>query len=204
MNHFNFLTTFLFLLTVSVFADGPADNKIENVRRIPPLGVEVPETEATELRAKLDAVAAEIATLKKELAKSPEFLELIPDVEVFHRAARCALEYQEFQKPAEIKLALAQLDTALERVASLRKKEAPWLKQTGPVVRGFRSKLDGTVQPYGVDIPENYTFTGQDEWRLDFWFHGRGEKTNEVAFINGRQRGGGGKLNPKNAIFERQ
>ncbi len=202
MNRF-FLTlaTLSLLLTGSVFADGPADNKIENVRRIPPLGVEVPETEATELRAKLDAVAAEIATLKKELAKSPEFLELIPDVEVFHRAARCALEYQEFQKPAEIKLALAQLDAALERVASLRKKEAPWLKQTGPVVRGFRSKLDGTVQPYGVDIPENYTFTGQDEWRLDFWFHGRGEKTNEVAFINGRQRGGGGKLNPKNAII---
>ncbi len=194
----------LFLCLVAnipLFADGPEDNKAGNVRRIPPLGIEVSEADAAALRTKLDAVAGEIEVLRKELAKTPDLLALIPDVEVYHRAARCALEFQEFQKPQEIKLALEQLDTALDRAASLRKKEAPWLKQTGPVVRGYRSKLDDTVQPYGVDIPENYSFDGKDEWRLDFWFHGRGEKTNEVAFINGRQRGGGGKLNPKNAII---
>ena len=45
--------TFFLLLavgfTATVFADGPADNKIENVRRIPKLGVDLTPTERDSL-----------------------------------------------------------------------------------------------------------------------------------------------------------
>ncbi len=54
------------------------------------------------------------------------------------------------------------------------------------MVRGFRSKLDGSVQPYGLVIPETYSLEGAQKRRLDFWFHGRGERTLELAFIQQR------------------
>lgn len=60
-----------------------------------------------------------------------------------------------------------------------------------PVVRGYVSKIDGSVQPYGLKVPVTY-LTGDDKpRRLDFWLHGRGDTLNEIAFIEGQQRGGG-------------
>ena len=31
--------------------------------------------------------------------------------------------------------------------------KAPWTTATGLVVRGYRSKIDGSVQPYGLVVP---------------------------------------------------
>lgn len=60
-----------------------------------------------------------------------------------------------------------------------------------PVVRGYVSKIDGSVQPYGLKVPVTY-LTGDDKRRrLDFWLHGRGDTLIEIAFIEGQQRGGG-------------
>jgi len=183
----------------SAFADGPADNVPDKVRRVPPLGVEVPKETADALHISLDALEKEIDSLPKALKGKPDLLALIPDVEVYHKAVRYALDYQEFQRISELKLAAQHLATATQRAASLKKGEAPWLKQTGMVVRGFRSKIDGTVQPYGLDIPANYDFSGKEKWRLDFWFHGRGERTNEVSFIGQRERSRGA-IQPKDTI----
>lgn len=58
-----------------------------------------------------------------------------------------------------------------------------------PVVRGYVSKIDGSVQPYGLKVPVTY-LTGDDKpRRLDFWLHGRGDTLIEIAFIEGQQRG---------------
>lgn len=58
-----------------------------------------------------------------------------------------------------------------------------------PVVRGYVSKIDGSVQPYGLKVPVTY-LTGDDmPRRLDFWLHGRGDTLIEIAFIEGQQRG---------------
>ncbi|KAF0175412.1 MAG: prolyl oligopeptidase family protein [Limisphaerales bacterium] len=60
-----------------------------------------------------------------------------------------------------------------------------------PVVRGYVSKIDGSVQPYGLKVPVTY-LTGDDKpRRLDFWLHGRGDTLNEIAFIDGQSRAGG-------------
>ena len=48
-------------------------------------------------------------------------------------------------------------------------------RQTGLVVRGYVSKIDKTVQPYGLVIPESYSPALPRKWRLDAWFHGRSE-----------------------------
>jgi predicted peptidase len=57
----------------------------------------------------------------------------------------------------------------------------------GLVVRGYSSKIDGSVQPYGLVIPENYAPAGTDRVRLDLWFHGRGETLSEVNFLAQRR-----------------
>jgi len=187
------------LFAFSSFADGPADNMPESVRRIPPLGIEVPEQMAAALHHGLDALQKEIDSLPRALKGKPELLALIPDVEIYHKAVRYALDYREFQRESELKVALKQLDTAMRRAAALKRGEAPWLRKTGLVVRGFRSGIDGSVQPYGLEIPANYDFAGREKWRLDLWFHGRGERTNEVAFMDQRSRSRG-KIKAPNTI----
>ena len=64
---------------------------------------------------------------------------------------------------------------------------ATWTTATGLVVRGYVSRIDGSVQPYGLVVPETYRPPTPHKFRLDAWFHGRGETLSEVNFINGRQ-----------------
>ncbi|MEJ6579874.1 MAG: prolyl oligopeptidase family serine peptidase [Akkermansiaceae bacterium] len=165
------LASFVILLTLPSLAG--------NVPRIPPAGIEVPEVDQKALESGLE----KLGTAMKGIADHP----LLPDVEVFHKAVRDALHHREFQKPAEIKFAREQLQVGLARAEALKKGEAPWTRQHGLVQRGFRSKIDGSVQPYGLVIPESYQFDGGKSHRLDFWFHGRDDKVNEVAFLQRRR-----------------
>ncbi|MFT5408518.1 MAG: pimeloyl-ACP methyl ester carboxylesterase [Verrucomicrobiales bacterium] len=172
-----FLLAFFFLVSIAQ-ADGLADNVPEKVRRIPPAGIGVPEAERVLLKAELDQLAVAMDEIKRH--------RLLPDVAIFHKAVRYALDYNEFQKPVELKWAHEQLAIGMRRAAALKANTSPWTRQKGLVVRGFRSKIDGSVQPYGLVIPEHYHFGKVQEYRLDFWFHGRGERTNEVAFMQER------------------
>ncbi len=172
-------------ITAVTSADGPADNKPDQVRRIPALGVEVPAAEQQQLEQGLAKLQASLGQLRK--SRDARIKALIPDVEIYHRAVRCALEYQEFFHEREIGTGLNLLKQGQERADQLLKGEAPWTRQTGLVVRGYISKIDQTVQPYGLVIPDNYTFSGKSDYRCDLWFHGRGERLSEVNFINQQQ-----------------
>src|SRR2546425_373281 len=57
---------------------------------------------------------------------------------------------------------------------------ASWPNQKGRLVRAYISRVDGSVQPYGLVIPDPYN--GQPV-RLDVVLHGRGATLNEVSFI---------------------
>lgn len=170
-------------------ADGPADNVPDNVRRIPKLGVEVTEADKNELAAGLDVLAKSIAQLRESDSKPVR--ELLPDVLIFHRAVDQALRYREFFDPKEIASAKSLLKTGQERAEQLLKGNAPWTRQTGLVVRGYVSKIDQAVQPFGLVIPASYKFDGSQKHRLDFWFHGRGETLSEVNFLNDRSKNQG-------------
>jgi hypothetical protein len=78
-------------------------------------------------------------------------------------------------------------------------KRAPWTEQTVLVVRGYRSKIDGSVQPYGLVIPDNWKPDPAHPTRLDFWLHGRGETLSELSFIDGRLKSKG-EFAPETAI----
>ena len=66
------------------------------------------------------------------------------------------------------------------------------------VVGGFRSKIDGSVQPYGLELPENWG-RYEGKFRLDVWLHGRGERTSEVGFLSQRSSQAG-QYSPANTI----
>ena len=152
----------------------------------PRLGIEVSEEDREKLTSQIEELGEKISSLQKK--EETRIQELLPDVMIFHRAAKTALEHQEFFASADVKTAFELLRLGNERADQLAKGEAPWTTETGLVVRGFISRLDQTVQPYGLVIPESYSFGGKDRFRLDIWFHGRGETVSEVKFIQQRRR----------------
>lgn len=183
---------FLFAAAVVIArADGPADNLTDKVRRIPPPGIALPDEARRELTVGAAQLAGEIDALRGSLTNKPALLARLPDVQVLHKAVDWALRYDEFFRTNEVKAAREQLDEARRRLAALREGRTPWLEQAGPVALGYVSRIDGSVQPFGLVIPEGFAAGTPHRWRLDFWFHGRGEQLSELAFVTDRTRNRG-------------
>ncbi len=162
-------------LAAAVSAEPPT------VRTIPPPGVEISASDRAELRTGADRLAAEIARLPP--ASRHEW----PNVEIFHKAVDWALRYGEFFDLNQVEIARDQLAQGMARLQALRDGKTPWNTATGLVVRGYRSKIDGSVQPYGMVVPQGWSPGDGKPRRLDFWFRGRAEKSTELAFIHERQ-----------------
>src|SRR5437868_440997 len=183
----------LFLASVAVLAalpsgltraDGPKDNIADDVRPVPPKGNDIP----AEVKADIKKGLAELQGLIKDIGKH----ELLPDVLIYEKAVRWALDYDEVYDPkpgkdgkgpppgAAVKKVLA---AGIERAKALKDGKTTWTTQTGPVLRGYRSKIDGSVQPYWLIVPKDYDFAGKEKHRLDFWWHGRGETLSEANFM---------------------
>ncbi len=190
------LPALLCITATTALADGPKDNAADSVRPVPPLGVEVPAADKAALTAALQKLRATIDEAAKAQAKNPKLADLLPDVEVYYKATDWALKYNELFNLKDIKTALDQLKEGQQRAEQLKAGETPWTKQTGLVVRGYRSKIDGSVQPYGMVVPEN-GFDGPK--RLDIWCHGRFENTTELGFIQQR-RATPGSISPANTL----
>jgi hypothetical protein len=166
-------------LAMPAAADGPADNLPDNVRPIPPRGNPLPDSVRDEIRKGL----TELQGLIKEIGTH----DLLPDVLIYEKAVRWALDYNEVYDPKNTKSPGANvkkvLAAGLERAKQLKDGKTPWTKQTGPVLRGYKSKIDGSVQPFWLIIPSDYDFSAQSKHRLDFWWHGRGETLSEANFM---------------------
>jgi len=198
--HARLLTSaFLFSFASLVFADGPSDNLPDKVRRVPPPGIKIPDADRAALEAGVAELSQDIESLRTELKSKPALLDLVPDVQVYHKAVDWSLRYDEFYKTNEAQVARKLLEQGKERARALRDGQAPWTTATGLVVRGYRSKIDGSVQPYGLVVPESFRTATKHRFRLDSWFHGRGENLTELAFINERQRSPG-EFTPPNAF----
>ncbi len=199
--------SFVAVLAVSlaVVADGPADNVPEKVRPIPAAGAKVSDADAAEIRAALAELKTELDALPDVLKDKPELLDLLPDVEIYHKAGRYAIDFNEIYVDSkkgnrdDVKATKAVLKTGLQRAKELKDGKPSWPTATGPVVRGYRSKIDGSVQPYGIVVPKSFAQAPNEKRRLDFWWHGRGETLTEVDFITGRSKSVG-EFAPDNAF----
>jgi len=194
------LSVLLVAVSLNSFADGPADNIPEKVRPVPPPGASIPDDVRSELISGADNLGREIEQLRGELKGKSNALVLLPDIQIFEKAVRWAVEYNEIFNPTnEIPAARNLLKQGTERVQQLRDGRPLWISATGLVVRGYVSRLDGSVQPYGLVVPASFNPASSHEHRLDIWFHGRGEKLTELDFLVGRQKSPG-EFTPRNAI----
>jgi hypothetical protein len=150
------------------------------IKSVPPAGIEISAADRTDLQAGLDILRAATARLHAN--------PLLPDVLIYQEAVRYALQYNEFFKADEVAKAKALLQQGEERAADLAQNRAPWTTATGLVVRGYISKIDHSVQPYGLVVPPSYSPTAPHRWRLDAWFHGRNETLSEINFLADRTR----------------
>jgi pimeloyl-ACP methyl ester carboxylesterase len=155
-----------------------------NAGRLPPAGIKLYDTDRTELtegvtalRRKIDAAAREIAT------KDPGLQLLLPDIEIYHKAVDWALRYDEFFDEKQIAVARHLLSEGVNRAEELAKGKAPWTTETGTVLRGYKSRIDDSIQPYAVVIPISWRRNEVIGRRLDVVLAGRGEKRSELAFL---------------------
>jgi hypothetical protein len=103
----------------------------------------------------------------------------IADIEIYHKAATWILRFEEeFFTPEFVPNTLEALDHGLARAADTT---FSWESRKGRIVLGYRSRVDGSVQPYGLTIPQSYD--GSKPVRLDVVLHGRADQQNEVSFI---------------------
>jgi hypothetical protein len=174
--------TILFLTSLSAaFADLVPLKWPLPTRKLPPAGVEVKEAERSPLLAELKSLQAAAAAQREHL--------YFPDVEIYLDAVSYALENNEVYSPKELALVKQHLATARKRLAALGTSpgKPAWVTQVGLTVRGFRSVLDGSAQPYGVEIPENYSFAAAPG-PLYVWLHGRGDKNTNLTYIAGCEK----------------
>jgi hypothetical protein len=156
-------------------------------RIVPEKGVAVPSAKREELTRDLAKLKRQIYALRVSFRSQPRPAALIPDVEIYHKAVQSALEQDLFFAKGDIAAAEILLNKGFERAGQLRVGEAPWTTAAGLVVRGYVSKIDGSVQPYGLVVPQSFDPAGAAKHRLDVWHHGRNNKLSELRFISERQ-----------------
>jgi pimeloyl-ACP methyl ester carboxylesterase len=134
-----------------------------------------------EIEAKTKKLEQAVQSLKKQGVRDPE----LADVEIHARAARMIVTHGEWFNKDSGAWTLEVLDRGLTRARLLAQGEAPWTTVVGQtLVRGYRSRVDESVQPYAVALPASY---GQEakRWRIDVVLHGRNSTLTEPSFIRG-------------------
>ena len=181
--------TMLWIVVVSLSSALTAE-PIEPIRRVlPPEGIELSDGGRASLQAELDRLSNRLA----KAAAHP----LLSDVRIYHKAVDYALRHGEFYRTEEVPRAADALRRANARLDQLLSGGTPWTNERGLVVRGYRSSIDGSVQPYGLVIPERLDLSRPVP--LYIWLHGRGDRTTDLHFIHRRQTREG-RIAPTDAI----
>src|SRR4029079_10741410 len=108
---------------------------------------------------------------------------------------------QEFS-PADVTLLRKGVARGNERAKALAEKMSPWKSRRGKVALGYRSRVDDSVQPYGLIVPKNYD--AAKPIRLDVVLHGstRPVGLSELRFMNRFDQGDAGGMPPDQPYIE--
>ncbi len=118
--------------------------------------------------------------LRKQSVRDPA----LADVEIYHKAAQMIVRHNEFYHKDAATWTLKTLDAGMIRASQLAQGESPWFHQLGQdVVRAYRSRIDGSVQPYAVCYPADYGKDPRKKWRTDIVLHGRDTTISEAKFL---------------------
>jgi predicted esterase len=145
-------------------------------RRLPPPGTHIPSLEV------LQAQKTRLAKLEASELEHPRYA----DAAIYSKAVRLAHRHGEFYGEKASGYVDEALDRAEERLSALAKNQTPWLKAGGLITCGFRSKLDDSIQPYGLEIPDGLNLSKKVP--LYVWLHGRGDKNTDLYFLRDREK----------------
>ena len=145
-------------------------------RKVPPQGIKVSDVDKGKIEQTYNQLISKLSKIN-HIQKA--------DVEIYSKAVKYALINGEFYKPADTAKALKLLDIANKKADLLLQNRAPWVSAKGVVVRGFYSAIDGSPQPYGVEIPNDLDLSKKQP--VYIWLHGRGDKVTDLHFLAQRE-----------------
>ncbi len=158
-------------------------------RSLPPLGLEIAAEQSTKWMSRLRSLEQQAKALESEFKN---------DVEVLLKACRMAIEFQELYVAKDFAKVDRVLELAETRLAEIAAGQASWSRGSGRQLRGFRSQVDGSVQPVGLILPDNWQ-RATEPLPLYVWLHGRGDKSTDLHFICERLDKDG-QITPQGAI----
>lgn len=144
-----------------------------------------------ETMAKIDA---KLKTLKDSIREHDNHV-FYPDVAVYAKAVEWMIRHGEYFGKKAGEQMLIVLDAGLKRAEWLAKPDGspPWLAVRGkPIARGYRSTVDGSLQPYLITIPEGFDPKKKDN-RLDILLAGRDGTKTEVKWLHRAETANAGK-----------
>ena len=166
-------------LALPASADGPADNLPDNVRPVPPKGAKLPDA----VRAEIELGLTKLKNIMSDIGQH----ELLPDVLIYEKAVRWALDYNEVydgkgtKNPGgNVKKVLA---AGLERAKQSRTARRRGPRRPGRSFAATSRRSTAACSRTGIIVPKDYDFAAKDKHRLDFWWHGRGETLSEANFM---------------------
>ncbi len=115
--------------------------------------------------------------------QTPDGKLLIADVAVFAKAVDWMLRHNEFPKDNYAEQAATAIEIGLRRANELADGHPSWPLRTGTTIRGYVSRIDGSVQPYALTLPAGTGPHSTALWPLHVKLHGRANDMNEVNFI---------------------
>lgn len=183
MYRFRFTLLLASMLATSAIALG------QTYKRLPPAGISIEPAVTDQLRTRVIELQSRIESLADAQTPADAWR---ADVEVLVRAVRLALEQQLFFKKSEPQAAMKLLDEAERRLNAVERGErglrllglaSEPSDQPQLLVGGFKSRIDDSIQPYGLVVPANYDPSQSALQRVDVWLHGRGDTKTEVPFL---------------------
>lgn len=130
------------------------------------------DAERREIMDQLQSLRGQLSRLRSGItpASSAAEVDRVADVALYERSVAWALKYEATLDAPLIEMIHRSLHQGHLRADALLAGRAPWAQERGRILRGFRSDIDGSMQPYGVVVPPGYD--GSKPMRLDVVLHG--------------------------------
>ena len=94
----------------------------------------------------------------------------VADGAIFAKGLSWGLKYDREFTHADVALLNKAVARGRQRTAMLAAGNSPWNDRRGKLALGYRSRIDGSIQPYGLIVPGNYD--PRQSMRLDVVLHG--------------------------------
>ena len=158
-------------------------------------GITVPQSVFAEVTAEQKAaLQTKLDELLDRLAKAAgqsKPAKYLVDAQVFAKGVEWCLRHDEFhvsrkkgQPSPWVGYCEKALATGNARLDELQAGTHSWTEQEGSTIRGYVSRVDGSVQPYALSLPAGFKDAKSGyRWPLHVKLHGRGGTRNEVRFF---------------------